>query len=84
MENNKLKLNEEKAEAMVVGSRSRTSVSGTGNLEFGSSLISFQPSVRIWELFSNQVLPCVTVSALSVAQLTQNYAGSFLSVLSLP
>ena len=46
MENNKLKLNEEKTEAMVVVSRSRTSVSGTGHLEIGSSLISFQPNVK--------------------------------------
>ena len=43
MEKNKLKLNEEKTEAVVVGSRLRTSVSGTGHLEIGSSLISFQP-----------------------------------------
>ena len=46
MESNKLKLNEEKTEAMVVGSRSRTSVSSTGHLEIGSSLISFQPNVK--------------------------------------
>ena len=46
MKSNKLKLNEEKAEAMVVGSRSRTSVSGTGHLEIGNSLISFQPNVK--------------------------------------
>ena len=46
MESNKLKLNEEKMEAMVVGSWSRTSASGTGHLEIGSSLISFQPNVK--------------------------------------
>ena len=31
---------------MVVGSRSWTSISGTGHLEIGSSLISFQPTVK--------------------------------------
>ena len=31
---------------MVVDSRSRTSVSGTGHLEIGSSLIPFQPNVK--------------------------------------
>ena len=72
MESNKLKLNEEKTEAMVVGSQSMTSISGTGHLEISSSLISFQLNIRIWELFSIQVLPCVIVSSLSVAQLTQN------------
>ena len=46
MESNNLKLNEENTEAMVAGSRSRTSVSGTGPLEIGSSLISFQPNVN--------------------------------------
>ena len=46
LDSNKLKLNEEKTEAMVVGSWSRTSVSGTGHLEIGSSLISFQPNVK--------------------------------------
>ena len=46
MKSNKLKLNEVKTEAMVVGSRSRTSVSGTGHLEIGNSLISFQPNVK--------------------------------------
>ena len=45
MESKKLKLNEEKTEAMVVGSRSRTSVSGSGHLEIGSCLILFQPNV---------------------------------------
>ena len=45
MKSNKLKLNEEKTEAMVVGSRSRTSVSGSGHLEIGSCLILFQPNV---------------------------------------
>ena len=42
MERSKLKLKEEKMEAIVVG-RSRTSVSDIGHLEIGSSLISFQP-----------------------------------------
>ena len=42
----KLKLNEEKTEAMVVGCRSRTSVLGTGHVEIGSSLISFHPNVK--------------------------------------
>ena len=46
MESNKLELKEEKTEAMVVGSRSRTSVSGTGLIEISSSLVSFQPSVK--------------------------------------
>ena len=46
MESDKLKLNEKKTEATVVGSRSRTSVSGTRHLELGSSLISFQPNVE--------------------------------------
>ena len=46
MESNKLKLNEETTEAMVVDNRSRTSVSGIGHLEIGSSLISFQSSVE--------------------------------------
>ena len=46
MESNKLKFNDEKTEAMVGGSRSRTSHSGTGHLEIGSSLISFQPNVN--------------------------------------
>ena len=39
-------MNEEKTETMVVGSRLRTTVSGTGHLEIGSSLISFQPNVK--------------------------------------
>ena len=46
IESNKLKLNEEKTEAMVVGSRSRTNILGTGHLEIGSSFISFQSSVE--------------------------------------
>jgi hypothetical protein len=46
MESNKLKLNDEKTEAMVVGSRSRTSVLDTGHLAIGGSSISFQPKVR--------------------------------------
>ena len=46
MESNNFKLNEEKTKAMVMGSRSGSSVSGTGRLEIGSSLISFQPNVR--------------------------------------
>ena len=46
MESNNFKLNEEKTKAMVMGSRSGSSVSGTGHLEIGSSLISFQPNVR--------------------------------------
>ena len=60
MESNELTLNEQKTEAMVVGSRLRTSVSGAGHLEIGSTLISFQPNVK----------DMVIVSALSVAQLT--------------
>ena len=46
MESNNFKLNEEKTKAMVMGSRSGSSVSGTGHLEIGSSLISFQPNVK--------------------------------------
>ena len=46
MESNELTLNEQKTEAMVVGSRLRTSVSGAGHLEIGSTLISFQPNVK--------------------------------------
>ena len=45
MESNKLKFNDEKTEAMVGGSRSLTSHSGTGHLEIESSLISFQPKL---------------------------------------
>ena len=46
MDGNKLKLNEEKTEAMVAGIWPWTSVSGTGHLEFSSSLISFQLNVK--------------------------------------
>ena len=57
MEKNKLKLNEEKTEAVVVGSRLRTSVSGTGHLEIGSSLISFQPNAKDLGAALNSGLP---------------------------
>ena len=46
MKSDKLRLNEERTKTMVAGSRSRTCVSGTGHLEIGSSLISFQPNVK--------------------------------------
>ena len=55
MESNKLKLNEKKMEAMVVGSQSLTSVSGTGHLEIGSCLISFQLNVKDLGVFLNSV-----------------------------
>ena len=41
MKSNTLKLHDEKTGAMVVGSRSRTDVSGTAHLEIGSNVISF-------------------------------------------
>ena len=56
MESNKLKLNEKKMEAMVVGSQSLTSVSGTGHLEIGSCLISFQLNVKDLGVFLNSGL----------------------------
>ena len=69
MEKNKLKLNEEKTEAVVVGSRLRTSVSGTGHLEIGSSLISFQPNVKdLGVVLDSGLTICDHIS--SVSQLT--------------
>ena len=84
MENNKLKLNEEKTEAMVVVSRSRTSVSGTGHLEIGSSLISFQPNVKdLVVVLDSGLTICDHISSVCRSAYL-NSAGSVLSVLSLP
>ena len=54
MESKKLKLNEEKTEAMVMGSQSQTSILGTGHLEIGSSLIKDPIKYRIFGLISFQ------------------------------
>ena len=68
MERSKLKLKEEKMEAIVVG-RSRTSVSDIGHLEIGSSLISFQPNVKdLGVVLDSGLTICDHIS--SVSQLT--------------
>ena len=46
MESNKLKLNNDKTEAIVLSTHSRTSISCGQHLEIGSSLIPFQPKVK--------------------------------------
>ena len=46
MDSNKLKLNHEEIEAMVVGTRSRTSVYCNELLGVGGSLIPFQSRVK--------------------------------------
>ena len=45
MDSNKLKLNDDKTEALVVGTRSRTNVCYSEHLEIGGSPIPFQPKV---------------------------------------
>ena len=46
MDSNKLQLNADKPEALVVGTRSRTGVSCDKYQEIGDSLIPFQPKVK--------------------------------------
>ena len=46
MDSNKLKLNSDKTEALVVGTRFRTSVCYSEHLEIGGSPIPFQPKVK--------------------------------------
>ena len=46
MDSNKLKLNSDKTEALVVGTRFRTSVSYSEHMEIGGSPIPFQPKVK--------------------------------------
>ena len=46
MDSNKLKLNDDKTEALLVGTRSRTIVSCDEHLEIGGILIPFQPKVK--------------------------------------
>ena len=46
MDSNKLKLNDDKTEALVLGTRSRISVSYSEHLEIGGSPIPFQPKVK--------------------------------------
>ena len=46
MDSNKLRLNDDKTEALVVGTRPRTSVSCDEHLGIGSSPIPFQPKVK--------------------------------------
>ena len=46
MDSNKLKLNDDKTEALVVGTRSRTSVCYSEHLDIGGSPIPFQPKVK--------------------------------------
>ena len=70
MESSKLKLNKEKMVAMVLGSQSWTSITGTGHLEIGNSLISFQPNVKDLGVVLDWVLPYVITSAPSVAKHT--------------
>ena len=58
------KLNDETTEVMVVGSRSRAIISDSGYLVSGGD------EVKDLGVFLIQVLPCVTASTPSVAQLT--------------
>ena len=46
MDSNKLKLNDDKTEALVVGTRSRTGVCYSEHLNIGGSPIPFQPKVK--------------------------------------
>ena len=46
MDSNKLKLNDDKTEALVLGTRSRISVCYSEHLEIGGSPIPFQPNVK--------------------------------------
>ena len=46
MDSNKLKLNDDKTEALVVGTSCRTSVFYNEHLEIGGSSIPFQPKVK--------------------------------------
>ena len=46
MDSNKLKLNDDKTEALVVGTRCRTSVCYSEDLEIGGRPIPFQPQVK--------------------------------------
>ena len=58
---------------LLMGSRAHTSVSGTGHLEIGSRVISFQPNVKDFRVvldWSQSVLPRLTTSLPSVVQLT--------------
>ena len=46
MDSNKLKLNDDKTEALVVGTHSRTSVCYSEHLEIGGSPIPFEHKVK--------------------------------------
>ena len=76
MDSNKLKLNDDKTEALVVGIRSRTSVCYSEHLEIGGSPIPFQPKVKSLRVAS----PCLITLALCVILPTLNCVESVPSV----
>ena len=56
MDSNKLKLNNDKTEALVVGTRFRTSVCYSEHLEIGGSPIPFQPNVKsLWVVLDSSL-----------------------------
>ena len=66
MESNKLTMNEEKTKAIVPGHWARTSISGTGHLEIGRSVVSFQPSVKdLGVVFDAGLTTCDHISSFS-------------------
>ena len=80
MKSNKLKLNEVKTEAMVVGSRSWTSISGTGHLEIGSSLISFQPTVKdLGVVLDSGLIMCDHISSVHHSAYLELHRTSWIS-----
>ena len=82
MESNKLKLNGDKTEALVVGTRSRTSVCYSEHLEIGVVRLRFSPRLRVWELSSTLASPCLITLTLSVVLPTLSCGESVPSVYS--
>jgi len=76
MECNKLKLNGDKTEALVVDTRS----SYNEHLEIGVVRFRFSPRLRVWELSSTLASPCLITLALSVVLPTLSCAESVPSV----
>ena len=82
MECNKLKLNGDKTEALVVDTRSRTSVCYNEHLLIGVVRFRFSPRLRVWELSSTLASLCLITLALSVVLPTLSCAESVPSVYS--
>ena len=82
MECNKLKINGDKTEALVVDTRSRTSVCYNEHLLIGVVRFRFSPRLRVWELSSTLASLCLITLALSVVLPTLSCGESVPSVYS--